>query len=243
MYFSTRTLASCLVLSIAVLAVGNASADTVQNFSNNSPTTINGDPGAPYPSSIAVSGLSGNISDVTVTFSGLTHVYPGDIDAKLVSPDGRQVMLMSDAGFGSSVSNLTLTFSKDASSTLPTPLTSGTWLPTNIEDFDGSDTFPAPAPPINPGTSLETFNGGDGNGTWKLFVRNDYCNGCEPGVINSWTLSITTQFASCASEGYTGTKLTVCRQVCDMNYTGAKLSALIKTWIALYHTDPPCVAN
>ena len=47
-------------------------------------------------------------------------------------------------------------------------------------------------------------------------------------------------FTSCAAEGFGGTKLTLCRQVCEMNYTGTKLNALIRTWTSLYHEDPPC---
>jgi hypothetical protein len=47
-------------------------------------------------------------------------------------------------------------------------------------------------------------------------------------------------FTSCAAEGFSGTKLTLCRQVCEMHYTGTKLNALIRTWTSLYHEDPPC---
>jgi hypothetical protein len=48
------------------------------------------------------------------------------------------------------------------------------------------------------------------------------------------------QFTTCAAEGFSGTKLTLCRQVCEMHYTGTKLNALIRTWTSLYHEDPPC---
>jgi len=48
------------------------------------------------------------------------------------------------------------------------------------------------------------------------------------------------EFVSCAAEGYSGTKLTLCRQVCEMHYPTTTLNALIKTWMALYHQDPPC---
>ena len=49
-----------------------------------------------------------------------------------------------------------------------------------------------------------------------------------------------TTFTTCAAEGFSGTKLTMCRQVCEMHYPTTTLNALIKTWAALYHQDPPC---
>src|SRR5215204_2224700 len=63
------------------------------------PITINDDGAAtPYPSTCEVSGLSGEINDVNLTFTGLSHTYPDDIDVLLVSPDGDNATIMSDAG-------------------------------------------------------------------------------------------------------------------------------------------------
>ena len=65
----------------------------------------------------------------------------------LVLPDGRTFHLWSDVGGVNAVSNITLTLSDAAASTLPESiaLSSGTFRP-----FDGvhaiTDTFPAPAP-------------------------------------------------------------------------------------------------
>jgi hypothetical protein len=42
-----------------------------------------------YPSSNTVSGLTGVISDVNVTLTGLTHNFPDDVDVLLLSPTGR----------------------------------------------------------------------------------------------------------------------------------------------------------
>jgi hypothetical protein len=47
-------------------------------------------------------------------------------------------------------------------------------------------------------------------------------------------------FTSCAAESYSGTKLTLCRQVCESHYPTTTLNALIRTWIAVYHEEPPC---
>ena len=46
--------------------------------------------------------------------------------------------------------------------------------------------------------------------------------------------------ATCASEGYTGTKLTWCRNICEMGYTGATLDMWIHRWINRYRDLPYC---
>ncbi|HWS77624.1 MAG TPA: hypothetical protein VN205_04525 [Thermomonas sp.] len=50
-------------------------------------------------------------------------------------------------------------------------------------------------------------------------------------------------FVSCAAEGYTGTKLTWCRNICEIEQTPATLRMWIRRWIDRYHTDPPCVGG
>ena len=47
---------------------------------------------------------------------------------------------------------------------------------------------------------------------------------------------------TCASEGYTGTKLTWCRNICEMGYTGATLDMWIHRWIGRYRDLPYCAA-
>ena len=51
---------------------------------------------------------------VSITLSNISHTYPADIDVLLVGPQGRSVVLMSDAGSTSSapnpINNVTLTF-------------------------------------------------------------------------------------------------------------------------------------
>ncbi|RZA21085.1 MAG: hypothetical protein EOP93_04075, partial [Lysobacteraceae bacterium] len=39
---------------------------------------------------------------------------------------------------------------------------------------------------------------------------------------------------TCASEGYTGTQLTWCRNICEMGYTGSTLSTWIRRWTDRY---------
>jgi uncharacterized repeat protein (TIGR01451 family) len=135
--------------------------------------TISGSATAPYPSVILVSGLTASVHKVTVTLSNLTHPFPDDLDILLVGPSGQTVMLMSDAGGANGVTDLTLSFDDEASSALPdfTPLTAGTFRPTNHDP--GSDNFPAPAPAGSAATALAAFEGTDPNGPWSLFVLDD----------------------------------------------------------------------
>lgn len=47
---------------------------------------------------------------------------------------------------------------------------------------------------------------------------------------------------TCASEGYTGTKLTWCQNICEKGYTGSTLNMWIRRWIDRYRTLPACAA-
>jgi subtilisin-like proprotein convertase family protein len=171
-------------------------------FSNPAPITIpasgTSGPAAPYPSTINVSGLTGVVTKVTVTLNGFTHDYPDDVDVLLVGPGGQQCILMSDAGGGDDVSGVNLTFDDMAVVSLPdsTEIRSGTYKPTN---YGSPDNFPAPGPgpvtqPLNP--PLSVFNGTNPNGTWSLFVVDDF--GGDAGNINGgWSITIQTGTLNC----------------------------------------------
>lgn len=47
-------------------------------------------------------------------------------------------------------------------------------------------------------------------------------------------------FTTCSAEGYTGTKLTLCRKICETEQTSSTLTALVKFWMATYRTAPGC---
>jgi len=170
----------------------------------------------PFPSNIVVSGLTGSVIDVKVTLRDLTYpLKPADADILLVAPGGRSVMLMSDAcGDNSEVnenpinSPITLTFDDRAPALLPADgvCTSGTFRP--IDDDDDANEFPlhghgddvlpgAPAPPAIT-QPLSTFNGINPNGTWSLYVVDDYPNDPDPAgfagrIAGGWTISIATE--------------------------------------------------
>ena len=52
-----------------------------------------------------------------------------------------------------------------------------------------------------------------------------------------------TQTQTCASEGYTGTKLVWCQNICEKGYTGATLQTWIHRWITRYRDLPYCAAE
>lgn len=149
----------------------------------------------PYPSTINVAGVSGTVSKVTATLSGLTHTFPGDIDVLLVGPAGQTVVLMSDVGSGTDVTNVTITFD-DTAPPIGATVVPGTFRPTNSGT---GDPFPAPAPAGPHGAVLSAFNGVNPNGTWRLYVVDDA--GGDLGAYNGgWSLTITTSTPSCVTQ-------------------------------------------
>ncbi|MGF9815399.1 collagen-like repeat preface domain-containing protein [Bacillus toyonensis] len=165
--------------------------ETAGTFANPAPIAINDEaPATPYPSNIEVTGLCSTITKVTVTLKNMSHTSAFDIDILMVGPQGQTVILMSDAGGNTPVSNVTLTFDDAAPSPLPPvgPIISGTYQPTN---YSGGDNFPPPAPIPPYGSTLSVFNGTNPNGTWSLFVIDEL--GFDVGSIaNGWELTITT---------------------------------------------------
>jgi subtilisin-like proprotein convertase family protein len=144
----------------------------------------------PYPSSIVVSGLVGNVTDVNATLSVLSHTFPADLDVLLVGPTGANTKLMSDACGADDLAAVNLTFDDAAAATLSNlgPCAGGSFNPT---DYVSPDTFPAPAPAPDPTIALGNFNGTAPNGTWTLYVVDDA--GADAGrIAGGWSLNITT---------------------------------------------------
>lgn len=169
-------------LGNSALGFTNAAAIII-NDSSSPPTA-----GAPYPSTIAVSGIVGAVSKVTVTLSNLNHSFPEDIDLLLVSPAGQKIVLMSDAGGGNPISSRVITFDDSAPGFLPdsTLISSGTYRPS---DYIPSDSYPVPAPAGPYSSTLSVLNGTNPNGTWSLYAVDDTF--FNSGVIsNGWSLSI-----------------------------------------------------
>ena len=59
----------------------------------------------------------------------------------------------------------------------------------------------------------------------------------------AWTLAGLVTPTTCASEGYTGTKLTWCRNICENGLTGATLDMWIHRWVNRYRDLPYCAVE
>ena len=166
-----------------------------RTFSNTGQITINGGAVSPYPSTIVVSGLTnGVIKDVNLILRNFSHTWPEDVDILLAATHlSGNALVMADAGGDFDATNLTLTLDDQAANQLPfnAALVNGaTYRPANHADEDGTtDVFPGPAPTPT-GTSLTAFNGQNPNGTWQLFVRDDFAANENGSIAGGWTLDM-----------------------------------------------------
>jgi subtilisin-like proprotein convertase family protein len=190
----------------AVLTTATATATILDDdggpvvFANTSRITLaDQGQGTPYPATIDVAGLVGPVSDIRVTLKGVYHTWPDDIDVLLVGPTGASVVLMSDAGGNTDITNANLSFATKATATLSEDgqIVSGTYRPTN---FDSDDSFGAPAPGGPYGSDLSVFSGTDPNGAWRLYAIDDTAS--DTGYIaGGWELSLGTGSALQGSGG------------------------------------------
>ena len=74
--------------------------------------------------------------------------------------------------------------------------------------------------------------------------------GLGPGVLTYYTNTVawmmSTELApatTCASEGYTGTKLLWCQNICEKGYTGATLQTWIHRWVRQFRDLPYCAVE
>ncbi len=187
-----RVVCSIVVLVAMVLLPGGPAAATT--FSNSSAITVadssatSGLQANVYPSTIAVSGVTGAIADVNVSLVQVGSTYTRGLDVLLVGPHGQSLVVVADAGAGTSPSSSIYTFDDGASSQLPATgnLSGGTYKPSNLGSFDG--TPPAPGGPY--GSTLSVFNGTDANGTWSLYVFSDASGGAQT-FSQGWSLDVT----------------------------------------------------
>ena len=148
----------------------------------------------PYPSAITVADLKqGRIRDVNVRLHNFTHFYPDDVQVLLVGPGGQTAILMAKAGGSGDATGVTLRLDDEAAAPLPDQddLQSGAFRPTNVTNsvIDFIDLDPDPSA----SAALSVFDGSDPNGTWRLYVQDEYAP-TDPGAIaGGWSLEITAQ--------------------------------------------------
>jgi subtilisin-like proprotein convertase family protein len=233
-----RNLALALsAFALAAASFAASAADYV--FSNTNPISIPDTAVAsPYPSTINVSGVTGNTTNVTVTLHNYSHTFSNDVEILLVAPTGQKIILNNDTGGGSDYINATITYSASAIGIVSgNPIPSGTYLPAAS---DPNQSLPGPAPAAPYSLDMSTLNGVSPNGVWSLYV-NDDLGGDTGSIAGGWSLSITdSPSTTCTSEGYTGTKLEWCKNICERGYTGSTLAMWIRRWTDRYRTLPYC---
>src|SRR5205823_10016478 len=210
--FPSTTVAGTANITIAVKDSGNPSLTTLQTFvltvqepatpffgnrssifiSDSGSATQPTSTAALYPSPINVTGLVGQVADITVTLLDIDHPTPEDIGVMLVGPGTNpgKVILMRDSGAGSPLTNAVLIFQDNTPNSVPLngPITNGFYRPTDR----GSGAFPTAGSSTT--TSFGTaFTGINPNGTWNLYVIDDTQNlthGAD--ILGGWQLAIHT---------------------------------------------------
>ncbi|HWQ92939.1 MAG TPA: hypothetical protein VN673_14780, partial [Clostridia bacterium] len=160
-------------------------------FSNTTAITV-ADHGAafPYPSTIEVAGLAGNVSKVAVLLFNVSHSFPRDLNLMLVAPDGAKALLMAHAGGAHALTNVSFGLDEGAAAVLPgtNAIVADRYKPAA---YGNAPAFPQPAPASPYPAALTALNGSTPNGTWSLYVMDDSIG--DSGVIaGGWGLEIVT---------------------------------------------------
>lgn len=129
---------------------------------------------SPTPSSMTVGTKGNQLVDVDVILRGFSHQRVSDLDIILVSPEGTEITLLSDAGGNRSVPTTGIRFDDAAAKSIPNSGTvRGRYLPTsNVAELPPAD--------------LANFEGENPNGEWELYIFDAV--GGKKGKIAGWTL-------------------------------------------------------
>jgi len=178
------------------------SMSSATSFTNGAAIFLNDSPrskATPYPSTIVASGLSGAITDINITLNNVNHTFIDDVDILLVGPSGKRMIIMSDVGGDPDLVGVNITIDDQAATAFPDagPIASGSFRPTNIGT---GDNFPDILPPYpSPGTAANAataetlasvFNGTDPNGTWSLYVVDQFTPDAG-SITGGWSITIT----------------------------------------------------
>lgn len=145
-----------------------------------------------YPSTIRIDGLKGTIRDVNLRLVGLDHPYPDELEVLLIGPRGQTALVMANAGgFDPTADPVTLRLDDEAAVPLPDETTpqSGAYRPTVGSGMVVP--FLAPAPDAGTNSALSVFDGSNPNGTWRLFVQDEYGYTDHGDITGGWELEIT----------------------------------------------------
>jgi subtilisin-like proprotein convertase family protein len=197
-----RALAPALALAALPVA---ALADTHLNPA--AITIPDASPATTYPSTIGVAGEGTSAAKVTVSLNEITHTYPDDLDILLVGPTGANAIIMSDVCGQNRNGPFSVTIDDDAPAAMldesVVGCPSATYQPTNNGPIGptSTDVWPAPAPTPSGSTSLAAFEGVNPNGTWQLFVVDDFA-GDVGSIAGGWALNISSTPTSVAVRSF-----------------------------------------
>jgi hypothetical protein len=190
------------LLALAVLWPASVGAEThtFVNYDANSPKdgAATEGPSLKFPSTIAVGGVAGTVTEVKVTTAPLRSTSPDDLDMALTGPNGQSVMLMSDScgEFPNVLENDYFTFEDGAPGFLsnngPCPSHQrAAFRPSNYlgsapepEDFSG---LGGPESFVN---NLGALAGGSPNGDWRLWLFDDNAFGYSGFGLGAWVLTL-----------------------------------------------------
>jgi hypothetical protein len=172
-----------------VFNLGGSQATVVtQVFANAGSIAINDFAvGTPYPSTIAVAGVS-NVIKATATLNGLTHDYPDDVGILLAGPGSQTVVLMDSCGDGFPVAGINVTFNDSAASAIPnsTQIFAGSYRPAH---YGPAGNYPLPAPATYPYGTNVTALGVSPNGTWSLYAV-DWATIDDGFISGGWSITL-----------------------------------------------------
>jgi subtilisin-like proprotein convertase family protein len=142
-----------------------------------------------YPATITVEGQSAGANGVTVYLDGLSHAKPDDLDILLVTPLGKKIMLMSDAGGTNPVTNATLGFHPGTDNPPPDsgPIPSNLQIEYTASNYEPGEVLPSPAPAGPYTNTLQSVLADAPNGQWKLYLHDDSTNGSGT-LSRSWKI-------------------------------------------------------
>jgi VCBS repeat-containing protein len=157
---------------------------------------------SPDPSTIAVSGLTGVVTHLTVTLNDLSHEEANDVQVLLRAPDGTNIYLMANNGGVTAIGSPdatppagpNVTFDSSATDTIGAGgVGAGPYAPLNASTTGNvTSNLPAGTPAPVTTMGLGGFYGINPNGAWGLYI--DDVNAFDVGqMTGGWTLSFNYQ--------------------------------------------------
>ena len=186
-------------------------------------TTVSNIPGSPIPGMLSISTPA-----TKYPFSALNatwgHGYSGPLftapnSATLILPPNTNAFYFYAMGIDFGPATITVTSDSGSSSGA---------IPVTVNNLGGPDSANGFAFYSNAGETISSVTVNTSVPGGFIFA--------EFGIASG---PVTT----CASEGYTGTKLTWCKNICEKGLTGAALDTWIHRWVSRYRDLPYCAVE